>query len=244
MSRLLRALLLCCLASIAIASAKAGSDADWPGYLHDSSHSSAGPSTAITPQNANGLRAVWTWKPAGATQAGQPGGAIIASPTVSGGRVFLGANTGEFYALDLNTGAVLWHKNLGWRPQLTCNARGIASTAAVALDDQGRATVYVGGGDGYLYALDAATGAVRWKTVVGALPSNTVNDYYNWASPIVLNGKVYDGVSSMCDNPFVPGSGLRAYDQDTGEQVHSYVSVQPPALGGGVWTSPAADGNG
>lgn len=157
--------------------------------------------------------------------------------------MFLGANTGEFYALDLNTGAVLWHKNLGWRPQLTCNARGIASTAAVALDDQGRSTVYVGGGDGYLYALDAATGAQRWRTIVGALPSTTKSDYYNWASPIVLGGQVYDGVSSMCDRPFVPG-GLEAFDQATGTLQHSYVAVSAPALGGGVWTSPAADDGG
>jgi|tagenome__1003787_1003787.scaffolds.fasta_scaffold20988894_10 outer membrane protein assembly factor BamB len=217
---------------------------EWSSYLFGLGHTSAGRSTSITPANAPSLRFAWVWKAAGGTQSGQPGGALLASPTVSGGKVFIGANTGEFYALDLTSGVVLWHQNLGWRPKLTCNARGITSTAAVAPDGQGRPTLYVGGGDGYLYALDAATGVQRWRTVVGAPPSTTKSDYYNWASPIVLSGHVYDGVSSMCDNPFVPGSGLEQFNRDTGQLENRYISVPPPALGGGVWTSPAADDQG
>ena len=228
---------------LCVASARGDSVSDWPSYLLNVGHSSSGGSGAITPENASTLRKLWAWKAAGATQSGQPGGALNASPTVYGGRVFLGANTGEFYALDLASGAVIWHRNLGWRPKLTCNARGITSTAAVAPDDLGRPTVYVGGGDGYLYALDAATGTQRWRTVVGGLPSATASDYYNWASPIVVNGVVYDGISSMCDKPFVPG-GLQAFDQATGATTHTYLAVSGTALGGGVWTSPAADDQG
>jgi polyvinyl alcohol dehydrogenase (cytochrome) len=102
-------------------------------------------------------------------------------------------------------------------------------------------TVYVGGGDGYLYALRASDGAVMWKSVVGQLPSTTVNDYYNWSSPTVINGVVYDGVSSDCDNPFVPG-GVEGFDQTSGARIADYESMPPGTVGGGVWTSVASDG--
>ncbi len=47
--------------------------------------------------------------------------------------------------------------------------------------------VFVGSGDGYVYALDAATGAVRWKV-------NT-NGQVN-ATPAVSDGMVYIGTDN------------------------------------------------
>jgi len=72
------------------------------------------------------------------------------------------------------------------------NARGIAGTATVAPDPQtGNLTVYVPGAR-YLYALDAATGAQKWKSLVGpASSANVVGAYYNYASPTVANGLVF-----------------------------------------------------
>ena len=240
----LLAVCICVVVAVAGGSAARGDPVvDWPTYLFGSSRSSTGAATAITPSNAAGLVQAWVWKAPGATETGQPGGALLASPTVMGGRIFIGANSGAFSAIDIATGRTLWSRNLGWRPTLTCNARGITSTATAAVDSLGRPTVYVGGGDGYLYALDAITGAVRWQAVVGQLPAATSNDYYNWASPLVIDGKVYDGISSQCDNPFVRG-GLAAYDQLTGQLVSSYWAVPDGSLGGGVWTSPATDSSG
>jgi hypothetical protein len=76
--------------------------------------------------------------------------------------------------------------------------------------------------------------------VVGQQPSTTVNDY-NWSSPAVVHGVVYDGVSSQCDNPFVPG-GVEAFDQSTGARIADYESKPLGADGGGVWTSEVSDG--
>ena len=47
------------------------------------------------------------------------------------------------------------------------------------------------------------------------IPSTTVNDSYAWASPTLANGRVYVGISSACDAPFVRGA-VKAYDQQTG----------------------------
>jgi polyvinyl alcohol dehydrogenase (cytochrome) len=170
---------------------------------------------------------------------GQPSPSLFASPTVVNGRVYIGADTGVFYALNEATGQVVWDRFLGFVPKLTCHARGIVSTATVARDPvSGALTVYVAGGNGYLYALDAATGAIRWRSVI-ALPSHTVNDYYDWSSPAVVNGHVYVGVSSMCDVPLVAG-GLKEYDQATGALLATYRTNPGGPKGPSIWSSPAA----
>ena len=122
--------------------AQAGINDDWPGYLSGSGHGSTSPDVSITVADVPGLTHAWTFMPAGATVTGQPGGSINASPTVSGGRVYLGANTGVFSAIDLGTGAKVWERSLGFAPALTCSARGITATASVAADPvSGAATV-------------------------------------------------------------------------------------------------------
>ena len=51
-----------------------------------------------------------------------------------------------------------------------------------------------------MYALNALTGALIWKTNLGTPPA-----VYLWASPILFNGSIYDGVSSFGDCPLVQG---------------------------------------
>src|SRR5262249_41511338 len=150
----------------------------------------------------------------GPTMPGQPPAGFAASPVVSGGKVFIGSNTGVFYALNELTGTIVWSRFLGFVKKTTCNARGIIATATVAVDPVTlKPTVYVSGGDGYLFALDAAPGAIVWQQVI-ALQSPTQNDYFDWSSPTVANGKVYIGVSSQCDEPLVR-AGVKSYDQAT-----------------------------
>src|SRR6266487_68372 len=151
--------------------------ANWPAYLLGPTHSSANSAAAaITPAKVATLTRVWRFAPAGPTMTGQPGTSLFASPTVFNGRVYIGANTGVFYALDEATGHVVWHRFMGFVTKKTCSARGFISTATVAPDPaSGALTVYVAAADGYLYALNAADGALRWRSVV-AIPSTTVND--------------------------------------------------------------------
>jgi outer membrane protein assembly factor BamB len=214
--------------------------ADWPSYLFGPTHSSWNSlATAITPSNAAGLVQAWQWTPDAPTLAGQPEGSLFASPTVFLGRIYIGTNSGNFYALDEATGDVVWKRFIAFAPGTTCGAIGFASTATVAADPvTDRPTVYVGAADGYLYALDAADGSTVWRSVV-AVPSVTENDYYLWGSPTVFNGRIYIGVSSQCDNPLVQG-GLRAFDQSTGVLLASYDTVPNRRAGGSIWTSAAA----
>jgi outer membrane protein assembly factor BamB len=223
---------------------RAATSQDWPAYLFAARHRSAtsGPTT-ITPDNAGRLRAVWAFRAKPST-GNQPPGGFSASPTVAAGKIFIGSETGDFYALRKSTGRVLWHRVLDHEAvgnNGNCkNAHGITGTATVAADPRtGRATVYVPGAR-YLYALDAATGALRWKSLVGAPGSESVvGAYYNYASPTVTNGLVYMGVSSSCDAPFVRG-GIQSFSQRTGALKHSFWTVPSGVVGASVWSSVAA----
>jgi outer membrane protein assembly factor BamB len=213
---------------------------NWPAYLHGPAHSSDNPAaTAISPATVAGMTRAWTWKPASPNMPGQPSG-LLASPAVFNGRIYIGADTGVFYALDEATGHVIWNRFLGFVPTLTCGALGIVATATVARDPVTNVlTVYVAGGDGYLYALAAATGRVVWRSVI-AIPSATINDYYDWSSPTVAGGRIYVGVSSNCDSPLVAG-GLKEYDQATGSLLAFYRTNPGHSAAPSIWSSAAVN---
>jgi outer membrane protein assembly factor BamB len=228
-------------------SSSAAASINWPGFLYGVTHTSRNASaTAITTSNAASLVHAWTWHGDKPTMTGQPAPTLAASPTVFNGTVYIGANTGVFYALNESTGMVKWSRFIAFTPKLTCNAaKGFTSTATVAKDPTtGKLTVYVGAADGYLYAFDAATGNTDWRAAVG-IPSTTVNDYYLWGSPTVFGGNVYIGISSQCDNPLVQG-GVKEFNQSTGMPENTYFTVPSGSTGGSVWSTPAvstANGN-
>jgi outer membrane protein assembly factor BamB len=105
-----------------------------------------------------------------------------------------------------------------------------------------RATVYVAGADGYLYALNASNLALKWKSVI-ALPSPTISDYFDWSSPTVANGRIYVGVASDCNKPNIRG-GLISYSQATGAKLAEFYTVPAGDLGGSIWSSAAVAANG
>jgi outer membrane protein assembly factor BamB len=223
------------------AASAAGVSLDWPQYLHGPQHSSVSLATAFTPSNAASASQLWHWQPPVIT--GKPSPRLEASPTVAAGRVYIGAESGRFYVLNGATGAVVWSRQLDTEPNMTCPARGITSTAAVKLDPvTGTSTVYVSGAR-YLYALNAATGAVVWKTEIGPPSLANPDAYYNWSSPTVAGGHIYTGLSSSCDNPLIRG-GLVELDQHTGQILHTWHTVPSGSLGGSIWSSAAASSSG
>jgi len=236
------------LSTDSLASA-AGTSSASSQYLNGPSHSSYYPSaTSITPQAiaAGNLQPLWRWSVPASPNSGHS--SMLASPAIVNGVIYIGANDGYFYAVSESSRSVLWSQFIGidtGKPNGSCGTgtAGIISTAAVVTDPTtGKLTVYVNGPDGNLYALNAATGKIVWKSVVDT-PSTLVNDYYAWGSPLVVNGKVYIGISSECDAPLVPG-GLDAFNQSTGALLATWNSVPAGALGGSIWSSAAALSNG
>jgi eukaryotic-like serine/threonine-protein kinase len=143
-------------------------------------------------------------------------GRIRSTPAVSDGRVFIGAFDGRVYCFDLGTGRPLWrYETEGAKLKsgdYGFDRRSIQSSAGVA-----EGIVFVGARDGFFYALDASTGALRWRS----------NHEVSWvnSSPAVVDGTVYIGSS---DAHFV-----QALDATTGKEHWKARTI------GAVWSSPA-----
>jgi polyvinyl alcohol dehydrogenase (cytochrome) len=219
--------------------AGAVASAEWPAFLAGRLHASTNADATFTTANATSLTPAWTFTAPKPTVLGQPGGGFDASPVVADGMVFIGGLNGILYALDETNGHLVWKHMLGWVPKLSCYADGITATATVAADPtSGKPTVYAAGGSGKLFAIDAGSGTVLWKKRIFK-PSATENDYYQWSAPTVANGKVYIGVSSMCDQPLVRG-GVRSFSQTDGSHVAAWYGVPKGQTGATVWSSVAA----
>jgi outer membrane protein assembly factor BamB len=217
---------------------------DWPAYLFGATHSSDNAATtAITTTDTSSLGSIWNFTPPG-----NLGNVIYSTPTVYNRGVYIGSQNGSFYDLNETNGAVVWSHYTKQQPETTCTGtdtggQGFTSSATVAPDPSTeQPTVYVAAPDGYLYAWNASNGHRDWRSVVG-IPSKKVNNYFNWSSPVVIDGMIYVGVASSCDNPLVQG-GEKVYDQATGDLLATFDTTPPDDVGGSIWSSAMVDSDG
>ena len=153
--------------------AAAATTQDWPTYLHDTARTSASGDTTLTPANVQFLQEKF---------AAVTGGVIAAEPAIVNGIAYVGSWDGYEYAINANTGAVIWKTFLGTITDPPCAPpkAGITSSATIY-----NGVVYVGGGndpngEAQWYALSAATGAILWNVPTGLGP--VAGPYYNWSS--------------------------------------------------------------
>jgi outer membrane protein assembly factor BamB len=214
---------------------------DWTAFHHGPRQSNAAyGDLAITPANVPSLTPAWSFTAQPSTVSGAPAPAFDASPTVAAGRVFIASKSGILYALDAASGAVRWTKALDFGSAADCAVRGVVSTAAVAVDPVTKASTLYAAGSHYLYALDPATGAQRWKAAIGPATAAGEARYYNWSSPLVVGGKITMGLTAACDD-LIRG-GVVELDQHTGKRLHTYYTVPAGKVGADVWSSQAGDG--
>jgi outer membrane protein assembly factor BamB len=211
--------------------------ANWPQYLYSARHSSFNSAaTAITTSTARDLKQVWQFQPPPAPVEGLSG--FYSSPTVYNGVIYIGARNGYFYAISESTGQVIWQRFIGYLPEKTCAAEGFTSTATVTINPATKApTVYVYGATGYLYALETTTGLNVWPPARVAVPSATQSDYYAWASPLVVDGNIYVGISSECDRPLVR-AGLAEFNEASGAYENTFWTTAPGTVGASIWSTP------
>jgi outer membrane protein assembly factor BamB len=121
-------------------------------------------------------------------------GDVGSSPAVCDGVVYVVSLDGNIYAVDAATGVQRWSFATAGERRNSGNGIDYAAPATEMMPDPwdlflsspavSDGVVYVGSGDGHVYALDATTGALRWKFRTG----NAVH-----GSPAVSGGIVYVG---------------------------------------------------
>ena len=197
-------------------------------YLADLSHSSFRPNeTQISPANAGQLEQLWKTS-VGAT--------IASGVTVSAGSLYFGDWSGNFHSLNSLTGASQWSQFLGLAPNpadASCQPRGIGVSAQPIVSGN---TVYAGGGDSAVYAMDLATGAIQWRVALADPASGS----YLWSSLMLYQNALYIGIASLTDCPLVRG-GLARIPLDNPTQFQIAYFTPANTLGAGEWSTPAID---
>jgi len=160
-------------------------------------------------------------------------GRITSSPAVVAGRVYFGSYDGNFYALDAASGALLWRFATGGERRFSGRHLHGAQPASEVMPDPFdfflsspavvSGVVYFGSGDGNVYALDADSGALRWKFPTG----NVVH-----ASPAVADGTVYVGSWDSYFYALDAASGRERWRFKTGEDpdINNQVGIQSSAV--------------
>lgn len=163
---------------------------------------------------------------------------LAAGVNVAGARrnlLFAGAQSGEFYALDTDTGNAVWSAHLG-SGSLVCPETpssfswGVEGTPAL---DRARNRVYVPDGANQIHALDLSTGAeaAGWPVAIAPV---TGHDFIHAALTYnPANGLLYAQTSGACD--LSPWYGrIVAIDTSAANVVRTFYPEQGGS-GGGIW---------
>jgi eukaryotic-like serine/threonine-protein kinase len=157
---------------------------------------------------------------------------IVSSPAVAGGVVYFASYDGGFYAVDAWNGKLKWRfNNAGERRFAASHIHGALPAAEIMPDPFDcylsspavwHGTVYFGSGDGNIYALNAATGAVQWKFKTGDVVH---------ASPAISGGTLFVGSWDSYFYAIDAASGKEKWRFKTGEDpaIHNQVGIQSSA---------------
>jgi outer membrane protein assembly factor BamB len=145
-------------------------------------------------------------------------GRVRSRGAICGGEALFAGDDGNLYALEAGSGAEMWRFDLGSaeisrRLPATDPPYDYDYLASSPVCSGG--TVYTGSADGHLYAVDAATGTMRWRFKTGGKVR---------ATPLVHQGHVYTGSWDQ---------QVYALDADSGEEIWKFDT------GGIVQASPA-----
>ena len=165
-------------------------------------------------------------------------GRIASSPAVQAGLVYLESYDSNFYAVDAASGQLKWTFATKGEKRFTAkHIHGLLpendtmpdpfdfflSSPAIS-----NGVVYFGSGDGNVYALDAATGALKWKFQTGDVVH---------ASPAIADGLVLIGSWDTYFYALDAETGAEKWKFKTGDDpaIHNQIGIQSSAaVAGGL----------
>jgi len=174
---------------------------------------------------------------------------VRVQPVFAGGAMFIGSQPGTIYALDPKTGCA------HWTFQAATEVRGAIQIAEAG----GRHLAWFLDYFTNLYALDAATGELVWKTVAATHPFS-----HSTGTPALYQGRLYVPISGheahnsvLADYPCCSNRGaVIAVDAATGRKIWETETIAEPARvqritgagtrltgpsGAMIWSTPTID---
>jgi quinohemoprotein ethanol dehydrogenase len=202
------------------------------------------PLDLINRGNVAGLKARWRASLNGSGLSPRAGNQ--AQPIVFGGAVYIMTGDGDAFAVDLESGKVLWEYEAKVDPKVArpCCAwpgRGVAI---------GEGKVFVGELDARLVALDQRTGKVVWSIQA----EDPHKGYVIASAPLYYDGMVITGFAG---SDMGTRGRIKAYDAKTGRLIWTFYTVPGPGEfghdtwpkdsdvwkygGAAIWQTPAVD---
>ena len=125
--------------------------ADWPFYTRDLINSRNAKKTPFNTKTIKDLKMLWQF---------DTEGPVTMNPSVVDNVLYFGDIAGFFYAVDANSGSLIWKRSLN-NPSNPGMLSQILVSPAV-----GKKFVYVGTNDSQVFSLDRRTGEIQWTRQV------------------------------------------------------------------------------
>ena len=176
------------------------------------------PLNQINRQNVGQLRMAWA--------RGMAPGVTETVPIVYRGVMYVVSPGAFVQALDATNGDLVWEYKRKYPEDMQAAQLQTARAKGLAIFED---MIYYTAPDGYIVALDARTGAVRWETMAHDRKGGAMHT----SAPIVVEGKVITG--RVCADSRAE-CFIAAHDARTGKEVWKfYTTAAPGEPGGDSW---------
>jgi len=202
------------------------------------------PLTQINRETVAGLKPVWRTGLNDSGTASKFSGQ--AQPIVYNGIIYIPTGANDVFAVDVETGEILWTHEANLDPDITVICCGWLSRG-VAIGD---GKIFSGQLDGKLVALDQRTGDVVWSVQA----ESNVDGFSITTAPLYYDGLIITGFAG---GDRASRGRVKAFNADNGELVWTFYTVPGPGEfghdtwpgdndtwmygGAAVWQTPAVD---